>query len=251
MDKAIGQDRAGVAGQQARPARPAAKPAVAFKHAMARAFEGWGPDAPDALARRHPPAGPPIASQPVPGGAPPAAFTHLIARLESGGAGRTDAGYGARNPSSGALGRYQLLPVALRDIGWQDAAGQWTAVAAAQGVRADSEFLGNPAAQEAAMAAFLRRSETLLDRNGSLAHAGRTIAGLDGFAVPLTEAGLVAAAHRSGAGSVARYLAQRAAAPDAPVSAADRATFQAVERRLRTFADLPYQLAARRTPSAG
>lgn len=64
--------------------------------------------------------------------------------------------------------------------------------------------------------------------------------------MPLTEAGLVAAAHRRGAGSVGRYLAHRAApSADAPLSAADHRAFSAVERCLRDFAELPYAVAAR------
>ena len=72
------------------------------------------------------------------------------------------------------------------------------------------------------MAAYRRRAEQQLDRNGSLARAGGSVTGLDGQAVPLTEAGLVAAAHRRGAGSVARYLAHRTSTPDAPLSQAER-----------------------------
>jgi hypothetical protein len=184
-------------------------------------------------------------------GALPAGFRALIAQLETGGNARPDQGYGARNPSSGALGRYQMLPLALRDIGWQDAAGAWTEAAAAQGVRSEADFLGTPAAQEAAMAAYLRRAEQQLDRNGSFAHAGMRVPGLDGAAVPVTEAGLVAAAHRSGAGSVARYLAHVTQGVEAPLSAMDRGTFGAVERRLRQFAEMPYQLASRRPPRIG
>jgi hypothetical protein len=41
------------------------------------------------------------------------AFRSRIAALESAGSG-----WSARNAASGALGRYQFLPVALRDIGW-------------------------------------------------------------------------------------------------------------------------------------
>ena len=48
------------------------------------------------------------------------------------------------------------------------------------------------------MGAYLRRAETLLERNGSLSRSGGAVTGLDGTPVPLTEAGLVAAAHRRG-----------------------------------------------------
>ncbi len=97
------------------------------------------------------------------------------------------------------------------------------------------------------MGAYLRRAEAQLNSNGSLARSGGTVTGLDGASVPLTEAGLVAAAHRRGAGSVARYLAHRSAPSDAapPLSAAERRAFAAVERRLRDFAELPYAVAAK------
>jgi hypothetical protein len=209
-----------------RPGRP--PKATAFKQAMARAMEGAGPPARLAAAPR------------------PAenAFHARIALAESS-ARAPGQGLGARNPSSGALGRHQITPQALRDLGWQDASGQWTALAARNGVRSEADFLASAPAQEAAMAAYLRRAEQQLDRNGSLARAGSAVTGMDGQAVPLTEAGLVAAAHRRGAGSVARYLAHRSGTPDAPLSQADRRAFAAVEARLRGFAALPYALASR------
>lgn len=271
MERAIGRPGPGTP-VAATPGRLPQKPGVAFKHAMARAMEGWGPDAPAAALRPRPGAAV-AASRPAAAPAPvqqaraplapavartePAeragAFRQLIARLETG-PGRPDHGYGARNAASGALGRYQMLPVALRDIGWQDAAGQWTEAAARHGVRSEAEFLGTPAAQEAAMSAYLRRAEVQLERNGSLSRVGGSVAGMDGGAVPLTDAGLVAAAHRAGAHSVARYLAHLGSGGEAPLSAADRTTFAAVERRLRQFAELPYQVAGqgggRRAPPA-
>ena len=95
------------------------------------------------------------------------------------------------------------------------------------------------------MGAYLRHAEAQLNSNGSLSRSGGAVTGLDGTPVPLTEAGLVAAAHRRGAGSVARYLAHRGALSEAPLTASDRRAFAAVERRLRDFAELPYGVAAR------
>ena len=239
-----------------KPARPAK--ADSFKQAMARAMEGAGPAAtPAQLAAR-----PRVARHPglagVTGaaalalqGARPrpadAAFRDRIALLESS-ARAPDQGLAARNPASGALGRYQLTPQSLQDLGWQDAAGGWTAVAAGHGVRSTADFLAAPAAQEAAMAAYLRRAEQQLNSNGSLARSGGAVVGIDGQAVPLTEAGLVAAAHRRGAGSVARYLTHRTETPEAPLGPAQRSSFAAVERRLRDFSELPYTLATRAAP---
>jgi hypothetical protein len=182
MDRTTGIAQGGIA----RPGGAALRTAKAnaFKQAMARAMEGAGPPA------RLPTPAPRLAEN---------AFRARIAFAESS-ARAPDQGLGARNPTSGALGRYQITPQALRDLGWQDAGGRWTALAARNGVRSEADFLASAPAQEAAMAAYLRRAEQQLDRNGSLARAGSTVTGLDGQAVPLTEAGLVAAAHRRGAG---------------------------------------------------
>lgn len=227
------------AGIAAKPAR--AFKADDFKRAVARALEGPGPAAAPFRGRPAPATRP---AAPTAAATTDGAFRARIARAESG-ATRAGEGYGARNAASGALGRYQLTPQALRDLGWQDAGGGWTSLAARHGVGSDAAFLSNPAAQEAAMGAYLRRAEVLLERNGSLGRSGGAVTGLDGTPITLTEAGLVAAAHRRGAGSVARYLAHRGALAEAPLSAADRRAFAAVERRLRDFAELPYAVATR------
>jgi hypothetical protein len=162
-------------------------------------------------------------------------FRSRIAALESAGSG-----WSARNAGSGALGRYQFLPVALRDIGWQDSGGAWTERAAAMGVRSEADFLASPAAQEAAMGQYLQRTERQLAASGALGVAGRTLTGTDGQPLAITEAGLVAAAHRRGAGAVARWLEHRIRTPDAPVPESSRAAFANVEQRLRAFSDVSY-----------
>lgn len=166
-------------------------------------------------------------------------FRQRIAQAERS-AEQAQHGYGLRNPRSGALGRYQFLPNTLRDIGWKDAQGGWTEAAQRAGVRSDADFLANPSAQEAAFSAYLRRTETLIDRNGALARQGDTIRGMNGQEITLTEGGMVAAAHRRGAGTLARYVAHRTNTPDAPVAARDRRAFAAVERRLQDFGEVAY-----------
>jgi hypothetical protein len=178
-----------------------------------------------------------------------AGFRALIAQAE-GSTRAAQGGYGLRNAASGALGRYQFLPSSLQDIGWRNSAGGWTSLAEAQGVRSDDDFLANPAAQEAAMGAYLRRVDQALDRNGSLARAGTSVTGTDGAAVPLTEAGLMAAAHRRGAGMVARWLRHRTETPDAALSARERLAFAQVERRIRDFAATAYASERRPSPRA-
>jgi len=168
-----------------------------------------------------------------------AAFRQRIAEAE-GTAGHPRDGYGLRNERSGALGRYQFLPIALRDIGWMAADGSWTEAAAAHGVTDAASFLANEHAQEAAFSAYLARLELLLERLGALGAAGATITGLDGRPIVLSEGALIAAAHRRGAGMLARYIAHRTETPDAPLTPAQRSAFASIEQRLRGFAELGY-----------
>lgn len=216
------------------------KKATEFKAALLAAQAAAPKPASVATAAR---AAPPTRPAATPSAAD-AAFRQRIAAAESS-ATPTRPGYAARNPSSGALGRYQLLPIALRDIGWQDAGGGWTEAAARHGVASEADFLANASAQEAAMDAYLRRAAQMLAQNGALGRSGDTVAGLAGDAIPVSEAGLLAAAHRRGAASVARYLTHRTETPGAPLSPADSRAFAAVEQRLRGFADLPLPQIAR------
>jgi len=232
------RDTAAAGGAVAKPTSP--KKATEFKAALVAAQAATPKPVSVATATR-----PSLVARAVatPGVAD-AAFRQRIAAAESS-ATPTRPGYAARNPSSGALGRYQLLPIALRDIGWQDAAGGWTPLATRQGVATEADFLANPTAQEAAMDAYLRRAAQMLAQNGALDRSGGAVAGLAGDAIPISEAGLLAAAHRRGAASVARYLTHRTETPSAPLSAADSRAFAAVEQRLRGFADLPLPQVAR------
>jgi hypothetical protein len=91
----------------------------------------------------------------------------------------------------------------------------------------------------------MRRNEDQLRANGATRFIGQEVPGLRGGSVPVTEAGLAAAAHREGANTVRRYLEHRAAnlAPPAPVPGqrSDLSKFNEVKRRLRAFAQTPYQ----------
>ncbi|MBP0494157.1 hypothetical protein [Roseomonas indoligenes] len=219
-----------IAPRTARPAKAVAKTAD-FKGALVRA------QAPFAPAPR-----PSAAATTTAARAVDSSFRNRIAAQESAGAG-----WAARNAASGALGRYQMLRVALRDIGWQGADGGWTERAAALGVRSEADFLASPAAQETAMSQYLQRTERQLAANGALDAAGRIVTATDGQPLAITQAGLVAAAHRRGAGTVARWLDHRTRTPDAPLPEATRTAFASVERRLRDFAGT--SLATR--PAAG
>jgi hypothetical protein len=161
-----------------------------------------------------------------------------------------DFGYGMRGqPGSSALGRYQLLRDPLADAGWWNLQTRnWTPRARAAGVSSDAEFLASPAAQEAALNDIMRRNEEQLVANGAMGFVGRQVPGLRGGPVPITEAGLAAAAHREGARAVQRYLAHRARNLPPPASVTGRgnlSSFNEIERRLRAFAETPYQAVRR------
>lgn len=107
-------------------------------------------------------------------------------------------GYREHARTSKALGRYQLTPIALADTGWRNLDGTWTREAREKGVNSDVDLLRNPAAQEEAMAAYLRRNDAQLDENRSKNHIGKRYTGHDDRSFNVTEGGLAAAAHREG-----------------------------------------------------
>jgi hypothetical protein len=164
-----------------------------------------------------------------------ARFREEIANQESRGSG----GYRAFN-KSGALGAYQLTPVALEDIGWRGKNGIWNE---ASGVTSDEEFLNNPLAQEIALKEFLRRNRELLGANGFNPPVGQTVHGIEGNLI-VTEDGLAAAMHRAGAPMVKRYLktlaSQNWVSDESQWPEEQRPMIRAIEDRLRDFADIPY-----------
>lgn len=143
---------------------------------------------------------------------PNAEFRRHIATKENS-ADKPNDGYGELNRKSGELGRYQLAPDSLVQIGWLKKTPQgeyyWTDKAKAQEVTSRDNFLRNPAAQEAAMTEYLRENERQLRLNGSKSFLGTTIVGLEGT-FKISEAGLAAAAHRQGAKGVLTYLRTQA-----------------------------------------
>ena len=164
-----------------------------------------------------------------------ARFREEIANEESRGSG----GYRAFN-KSGALGAYQLTPIALEDIKWRDKNGTWSE---ASGIASDEAFLNNPLAQEIALKEYLNRNQRILRNSGFEPPIGQTIRGLEGD-LTVTESGLAAAMHRAGAPMVKRYLqtlANRNWANDARLWPDDqRSMIAAIEDRLRDFTNIPY-----------
>ncbi len=123
-----------------------------FKHAMAWAEDGAKPAAVPAGRHRGPrgaavggaAAGRGFASGRSRDGGRRGRFCRLPRPHRPGRDRRRPRGRGLRRLQrvSGALGRYQLTPEALRDPGWKDAGGGWTTLAARHGIASDADFLG-------------------------------------------------------------------------------------------------------------
>jgi len=169
-------------------------------------------------------------------------FREAIAGEESRTAGHgAGPGYLAVNrvePSNVALGRYQLTVKGLKQIGAIRADGTWNPQ---WGVRSEDEFLNRPDLQECAMDAFLTDAYRQLQKSGTFAEIGQRIRGKDGdFTV--TRAGLLAAAHRWGAGGTREYLRHQSRTGwKTDFSRLDKKTaekYDAIEGRLRNFEDL-------------
>lgn len=109
--------------------------------------------------------------------------------------------YNAKN-QYGYLGRWQLGKSALKDIGFMDAANNWTALAAEYGVTSEESFLNTPAAQDYAVYAYHKKLWTYLVKNGASEYIGQTFQG-----VTVTVAALVGASHLVGASAVKNMLA--------------------------------------------
>jgi hypothetical protein len=136
-----------------------------------------------------------------------------IAGPESGGR------YSEQSGTSTAQGKYQMTRGALKSAGWQDQDGNWTEKAQDYGILSDQDFLNCPAAQEDAMVDYLGylkgQIETLtvtdpttgtIKNLADLARSGYTYQGIADQSITITEAGLLAAAHREGQGALERYL---------------------------------------------
>lgn len=138
---------------------------------------------------------------------PNPAMREKLAEMESS-TGKPNGGYDQKSATTTALGRYQILDGALLDAGWKDTHGSWTAKAQAAGVNSDDDFLKNPEAQEQALTDVTQRNTEQLraKANGSYARIGSTVIDSSGNKITVTEAGLIAAAHKQGARAVKDYF---------------------------------------------
>jgi len=117
----------------------------------------------------------------------------------------------------------------------KDANGNWTGK---HGVNTEKQFLDSAVAQEKALEAYLGKVETQLNKNGSMGFVGQKIQGKKAV-ITLTEGGLMAAAHRWGAGRVHEYLSQLKGngwvTDESKFPAGRKDSYLAVETRLRVF----------------
>lgn len=111
----------------------------------------------------------------------------------------------------GYVGLFQMGEAALVDTGYyradgtgaNDWRGTWTGLG---GVTSLQDFKANPAAQAAAVAAYQQRVWGYVRSLGLDTYIGSTVGG-----VPVTQSGLIAAAHLVGTGNLARFLASNGA----------------------------------------
>jgi hypothetical protein len=128
----------------------------------------------------------------------------------------------------------------LVDAGWMDNLGRWTGKAASHGVDNDVDFLDHPEAQEAAMTDALRVYDRQARALGVDRYVGQVITGLDGAEVRVTQAGVIAAAHRVGVAGVADSLARLTTNKKAN-NRKDKDKDTLVRKRLREFDRIAYQ----------
>ena len=90
---------------------------------------------------------------------------------------------------------------ALRDVGFIDNKGKWSAKAKEYGVTSEKTFLGNKSAQDAAITEYNKKQWGYIKSYKSNEYVGKTY-----MDVKVTESGLLAASHLVGAKAVANAL---------------------------------------------
>ena len=152
-----------------------------------------------------------------------------------GNAVKEGGGYRESNERSGALGRYQMTPIALQSVGMLDDKRRWTG---RYGVSSPSRFLADRYVQERVLAEFLSETERQLIALGTFRYVGVVIVGKEGH-FTITRSGLLAAGHRAGSVAVREYLLKiatnRFSSRELPLSPGELA----IETRLRAFAECP------------
>lgn len=99
------------------------------------------------------------------------------------------------------MGRYQLGSLALREIGFMDENGAWTALANSYGIYSEADFLHSPEGQDAAVTAYHKKTCEYIRVLGLDEYIGTTYCG-----VKVTRSGLLAASHLVGVGNLRKGL---------------------------------------------
>ena len=102
----------------------------------------------------------------------------------------------------GYMGRYQMGGMALKEAGFKDADGAWTALANSYGVYSQDDFLHSPDAQNVAVAAYHTKVCSYIRAYRLERYIGSTYCGVE-----VTRSGLLAACHLVGVGSLKKALA--------------------------------------------
>lgn len=100
------------------------------------------------------------------------------------------------------MGRYQMGRLALKDAGFMDKDGHWTALANSYGIYSQRDFLNAPAAQDAAVTAYHKKLWFYIRHYQMDQYLGQVYCN-----VTVTPSGLLAACHLVGVGSMKKALA--------------------------------------------
>ena len=117
-----------------------------------------------------------------------------------------------------------------------DTNGNWTRK---YGIHSCAQFLADHVAQENALTDYPQDVGRQLQANGSFDFIGSSVDFRDRFT--MTRAGLIAAAHPEGAPRTRRYLSRIADNGFTSHGLALTGEELAIETRLRTFSDVPYE----------
>jgi hypothetical protein len=159
-----------------------------------------------------------------------------------------------KNGTEFAWGKYQMTKLALIDAGLMNENGDWTGT---MGVKSKDDFLNSPEIQEKALEKLMAQNERRIESKRIPEIYGNKIEGLRGT-IEITEAGVMAAAHRQGATAVIAYLEHikssgwTSRAPNASETGASNfpagkdAAFRAIETRLREFQGETYRRSTER-----
>ena len=187
---------------------------------------------------------------------PGAVFREEIAKLENPGFETIQELYSKRygydpdaaeNEGKGQPGVYQITKTQKQQIGAMDESGNWNPDYY-PGISSRKDYLDNRFAQERIFHDVMRDYDDQLMCKGAYDFLGENIVGLKD-AITVTDAGLLAAAHRQGPEKVRQYLQRQ---QDNGwntrkwinlmdwVAPSDAAKFRSIETRLRLLQNVPY-----------